>query len=91
MPAVLERIRPLVEDDQFVDWYCQKLESWERQRRINSEGFLRLSGRPVRKFYARRLCRLFPQLSKIDAQDITVCLYGQSKYRRRVREKLTAE
>lgn len=79
----------MTEDEEFVDWYCRKQESWERQGRINSEGFLRLSSRPVRKFYSRKIKRLFPQLSIVEAQDIAVSLYGNNKYRRRTREKLT--
>ena len=79
---------PLTQEDppDVLSWERRKLRVWRAQGRLTDEGVLRVSHRPIRKFCAPRIKRLFKRLSPQDCQDVAAILYGDNRYRAKSRD-----
>lgn len=77
--------RPIIrnrKDTPGIDvWENRKLRTWHLWGRITDDGVLRMKTTPARKFYAKKIKRLFPSLSITECQRLAIKMYGPTRYR----------
>ena len=75
------RTKELVDNAGIDEWFSCKIRAWGSRGRLTDEGVLKMSGKPHRMLYARKIKRLWPKLSIQECHKLAIEMYGPTRYK----------